>query len=274
MDYYKYEIKVEEEFLELLLAFLSQLPFDTFEETGTGINAYIPAKVTNNALEARLQDLTKQISFNWSKHFIPYQNWNEIWESNFEPIQVGQFCGIRADFHPTFHGVQYEIIINPRMAFGTGHHATTFMMLQMMETAQFQDKKVLDYGCGTGILAIMAAFLGASSIDAIDIEEAAYENTLINVEINKASNIQVFHGTLPQIEGTNYDTILANINRNVILNSLPALYKKLVSGGSLLVSGFVQEDETLLRAEAKKNGFAPDQQLKRADWICLRLIKQ
>lgn len=274
MDYYRYDIKVKEEkSSEVVLAILSQLPFDTFEEHANGIAAYIPATEIDEELELSLNNYSQQFSFSWEKTFIPYQNWNVLWESNFEPIQVEQFCGIRANFHPPFQNVKHEILIQPKMAFGTGHHATTYMMLQMMEKETFQQKKVLDYGCGTGILAIMAAFLGAKAIDAVDIEAAAYENSLENIQINQAPNIQVFHGTLDQIVATNYDCILANINRNVILNSFPALYTKLVPGGSLLVSGFIQEDETLLRTEAQKHGFTTEQQLKRADWICLKLSK-
>lgn len=273
MDYFRFSIIVEEEIKEVVLAFLSQLAFDTFEETTSGIEAFVSAENADEALESSLNVLGQQFSFSWEKHFIPYQNWNELWESNFEPIQVGHFCGIRADFHPPFQQVEYEVVINPKMAFGTGHHATTFMMLQMMEKESFFQKKVLDYGCGTGILAIMASFMGASQVDAVDIEEPAFENTLENIQINQAANIEVFHGTLDQITATNYETILANINRNVILNSLPALYKKLVPGGILLVSGFLAKDEKRLRSEAQEYGFVIDRQLKEADWICLRLLK-
>lgn len=274
MNYYKYSIKVAEDLREVVLAFLSQLPFDTFAEVPEGIEAFIAEKNTKAELEVELNSLASQFSFEWKKEQIPDQNWNALWESNFEPIQVGGFCGIRADFHPPLQEVEYEIIINPKMAFGTGHHATTHMMLQMMEHENFQDKQVLDYGCGTGILAIMAALLGARTIDAVDIEEASYENTLENMRINQVDNIQVFHGTLAQISGTDYDSILANINRNVILESLPALYDKLVSNGNLFVSGFLAKDEKLLRTEAQKHGFIIDRQLSKTDWICLKLLKR
>ena len=273
MDYFKYDITVEVSKREIVLAFLSQLSFDTFEESATGINAFIPANLVNDELENALSGLSQQYSFEWKKEFIPYKNWNAVWESNFEPIQVGNFCGIRADFHPPFAQVAHEIVINPKMAFGTGHHATTFMMLEMMEKEDFTNKKVLDYGCGTGILAIMAAFLGANDIDAVDIEEPAYENTLENIQINKTPNIKVYCGTLDRITATHYDCILANINRNVILDSLFALYEKVKTGGSLFVSGFLKKDEPLLKTKAQQQGFTISSQLEKADWVCIKFLK-
>ena len=228
MDYYKYQINCTSALSEILMAFLGELPFDTFQETPKGIDAFIAVANHKDAIEEEVVELTTRFDFHFEKELIKGQNWNKVWESNFQPIIVGDFCGIRADFHELKTAVQHEIIINPKMAFGTGHHATTFMVIEHMEALDFKDKNVLDFGCGTGILAILAARLKARSIEAVDIELASYENTLENAKINGISGIKCVHGILKDIKGSDFDIILANINRNVILEALPTLYQMLV----------------------------------------------
>ena len=169
--------------------------------------------------------------------------------------------------------IDHELLINPKMAFGTGHHETTFLMMQRMADINFQGKKVLDYGCGTGILAILASKLGANPIDAVDIEEPSYHNTIENAQFNKVENINSIWGTLDHITASNYDIILANINRHVILNSLETLFEKLTINGHLLLSGILEEDGDLVLAAAKNAGFYMYQKHQRGNWLCLWVRK-
>lgn len=273
MNYYKYDIRNQAEHTEILIALLGQYAFDSFQESDHGLEAFVPEKDNTPELESNVKELQAQFAFQFEKVFIPYKNWNEVWESNFQPILIRDFCGIRADFHPTIDTVKHELVINPKMAFGTGHHETTYMVSDLMEVMPFQAAKVLDYGCGTGILAILASRLGAISIDAVDIEQASYENTIENAAINKVENIKCIHGTLDDIKDEGYDIILANINRNVILDSLPALHKKLKIGGKLVISGFIEKDEAIMQAAVLKNRFNIDTRKQRKDWLCYFLTK-
>ena len=272
MDYWKYTFELAEEKREILLAFLSEWPFDSFQETESGIEAFLRAPLKADVAEEAIGALAKQYGAQWAMEEIPYVNWNETWESNFHPIVLDRFCAVRADFHASESKVKYEIIINPKMAFGTGHHDTTWMMMNAMRYHSFAKKKVLDFGCGTGILAILAAKMGATMIDAVDIELPAYENTLENIQINNAFNVQVFHGGLDAILDSRFDFILANINRNVILESLITLYKKLNKGGTLLISGILRQDEVLVLETAVTAGFTVDEKYYRNEWCCIQLL--
>ena len=272
MDSYQYKFTVDQIQQDILLAFLSDLPFDAFEEKEGEILAFCPANQSIPELDANLGNLREQVAFKYEKQLIPYQNWNAVWEENFTPIIVDNFCGIRADFHPSITIVKYEIRINPKMAFGTGHHATTRMMIQMMKDLPMRKGKILDFGSGTGILAILAAKMGALLIDAVDIEKPAYENAIENCQLNDVDVVQVYLGGLEVILDSGYDIILANINRNVILDSLKALYNKLKRSGILLISGILQEDEELVLKAAKEVGFTIDEKKRLDKWSCISLI--
>ena len=275
MNYYVFNILPEQystEQNEILMALLSDLPFDTFEETETGINAYISEALLTKTVENQLTRLGKKQHFNFTKTFIPYENWNVLWESNFEPIQVDDFVAVRAEFHPHTEGVQFDLEINPKMAFGTGHHETTYMMMQQMRDIDFKNKKVLDYGCGTGILAILASKLEAKEIEAVDIDLPAYESTIENSEINNVFNIKAFQGRLDIIKSTQFDVILANINRNVILESLESLKSMLVPKGILVISGFLKEDENVMEEALEKQGLAIHKTLHRGNWLSMYVI--
>lgn len=272
MDSYQYSFSVDRAQQEVLLAFLSTLTFDAFEEKEGEILAFCPANTSIPELEGQLSNLQQQFSFKYEKQLIPYQNWNAVWEENFTPIIVDNFCGIRADFHPSISKVKYEIRINPKMAFGTGHHATTRMMIKMMKDLPMTKAKILDFGSGTGILAILAAKMGALLIDAVDIEKPAYENAIENCQLNDVDAIQVYLGGLEVVLDSGYDIILANINRNVILESLTTLYKKLKRSGVLLISGILQEDEELVLDAAKTEGFTIDEKMRLDKWSCISLI--
>ena len=271
MDYYRYDLKTSAETAEILMAYLSDTPFDTFEENESGIAAFLPANENTEEIEETLQSLTSQFEFSWEKSFIPGQNWNEIWESNFHPVIVGNFCAVRADFHEPISNVQWELVINPKMAFGTGHHETTWQCMAAMEQLPISGAKLLDFGCGTGILAILASKLGAAEIEAVDIENESYLNTLENCAGNKVQNVITRCGTLEDVEGTEFDGIFANINRHIILESLPRLAALLKPNGWLLISGILVSDEALVISEAEKAGFEKAWVTTRGNWICARL---
>lgn len=272
MDYLKYEFQTNPENNEMLIALLGELPFESFEENEHGFDAYLQVKNETPEVDGRVLELKNLFEFTHQKTVIKYQNWNAVWESNFDTIVVRDFCGIRADFHSPLTEVKHEIIINPKMAFGTGHHETTWMMMSMMESFDFEHKEVFDYGCGTGILAILASQLGAKKIDAVDIELPSYENTLENAHINNIENITSIHGTLEKVDNQTYDIILANINRHVILDSFLTLYKMLKPNGTLLISGILKEDEELIKNAALASNFKIEKIAYRNNWICVELM--
>lgn len=272
MDYLKFEFQTNPENNEMLIALLGELPFESFEENENGFDAYVQVKNETPGIQERVLELKNLFEFSHKKTLIKYQNWNAVWESNFDAIVVRDFCGIRADFHDPLTEVKHEIVINPKMAFGTGHHETTWMMMSIMENFDFAEKMVFDYGCGTGILTILASQLGAKNIDAIDIELPSYENTLENARINNIENIKSIHGTLEKVDDQMYDIILANINRHVILDSFSTLNKMLQPNGILLISGILKEDEQLVKNAAEANNFKIEKTEYRNNWICIQLL--
>lgn len=274
MDYFKYTITTNEpETGELLIAFLSDADFDTFEDTPEGFFAYLPAKADKTSAEAQLTALQEQFEFSWSSELIPGQNWNEIWESNFHPVVVGTFCGVRADFHAPNKDVEWDLLINPKMAFGTGHHETTWQCIAAMQNLPISGKTLLDYGCGTGILAILACKLGAKSVEAVDIESESYLNTVENSQANNVQCVIARQGTLDDVQGRDFDGILANINRHVILPSLPELSRMIKPGGWLLVSGILEQDDEIVTKTAQEAGFSKVKQTQRGNWLCIEYIK-
>ncbi|MEZ4988557.1 MAG: 50S ribosomal protein L11 methyltransferase [Saprospiraceae bacterium] len=258
---------------DILLAALADLPFNGFEETDDALIAYLEVKDETDDFTNQLKAIITAQEIPFSREFMPAENWNARWEAAFQPVQVGNFVGVRATFHPPFDQVRFDLLIHPRMAFGTGHHATTYQMMERMGEVDFQGKSVFDYGCGTGILAILAEKLGATDIDAVDIEAPATENTLVNMEANDVSLIQVFTGDLQAVPQRTYDIILANINRNVILASLAALYERTVSGGQLLVSGILQQDEAIVTTTAADAGWQHLLTREKDGWLMIHFNK-
>ena len=274
MNYNAYILTNDQDLNEILIALLAEAPFDTFEENETGITAYLPADKDYEAeAEELLAELSEQFVFTWERTFIKGENWNEIWETNFQPVIVRDFCAVRADFHAPIAGVEYELVINPKMAFGTGHHETTWMCLSALQTLPLQDQTLLDYGCGTGILAIMASKLGAKAIEAVDIESESYLNTIENSKINGVNNVTARLGDITAIEGQLFDGILANINRHIILDSLQRLSELTRPGGWLLISGILLQDETIVTDAAVAVGFDPIEVWKRGNWLCIHLVR-
>lgn len=273
MNYIQFDFLTSDPDLRyILIAQLADLGIESFQEDDT-LQAFLPAEQLTDVLAEAIRCVAEEQGVAYSHKELPAQNWNALWESNFEPIVISDFCGIRADFHNPIPNVRHEILINPQMAFGTGHHETTYMMMDMMSGISFSDRKVLDYGCGTGILAILAAFLGASPIDAVDIERPAYENTLENAQKNNVQQIRVLHGNLESVVDSGYAIILANINRNVILESLPALRSMIQPDGILLVSGILLDDVIQVTKVAEANGFNPVIQEKRGNWAAIQFVR-
>ncbi len=268
LDYLKYQIFSDPAHVEVLIALLSDQPFDTFEETPESLNAYMPAQ--SEAPDDTLDALASQWHFTWTKTLIPGQNWNEDWEKNFQPVRVGTFCGIRALFHQPLEDVVHELVIQPRMAFGTGHHETTWMCVAAMEGLFLKGARVLDYGCGTGILAILAARLGAARVEAVDIESESHDNTLDNAACNAVSDqLTVRCGTIDTVQGGPFDLILANINRNVIIDTLDQMVRLLVPEGQILASGFLEEDWPVMEKAFADRGFQCQSRQLRGRWLAV-----
>jgi len=237
---------------EILVAYLGDIGFETFEESEEGLKAYIPENnFDNNTFEEEVVGKFQSLSYAVST--IQQQNWNEVWEKNFEPIQVGEVY-IRAPFHPQKAGVKYELVIEPKMSFGTGHHSTTSLMIMEMLKTGFRDRTVLDMGCGTSLLAILASKLGAKNILAIDIDDWAVENSIENCTRNHVSNIEVQKGDAALLKDKRFDVILANINRNVLLADMGSYASSLNPGGQILLSGFYEGDVEVIRKCAEQNG--------------------
>ena len=266
-----FEISPIEPCRDILLAYLGELPYDSFIEEEKGLKAYVLTKDFNKAvLEDLCTSLDAQISFEVKD--IQQQNWNAFWESDFEPVMVGDTCGIRANFHEPL-GVEHEIIITPKMSFGTGHHATTFAMMQQMLQMDFSGKRILDIGCGTAVLAILAEKLGAIETQGIDIDEWAYNNALENLQMNMCCNIQITIGGAEKLKGF-FDGILANINRNVLLNDMPQYSAVLKTGGFILLSGFYSEDLKLIKQRALDCSLEYIQHRNKENWVVAQFEKR
>lgn len=268
-SYWAYSFAVVGDEREEFIGVLDDLPMLGFEEKTKHLIAYIDVEDLTEEVIFSIAILSDIHNCTYQREFVPGQNWNEQWEASFKPVQVGNFVGIRAEFHAPFAEVTHDLIIHPRMAFGTGHHATTYLVMERMQELDFNNKSVFDYGCGTGILAILARKLGAQPITAVDIEEAATENTLVNMAANHVNGVEVFTGDISAVPATKNNVILANINRNVILSSLDALYARTVEGGDLLVSGILQQDQTLVDQKAAEEGWQKILTRERDGWLLL-----
>ena len=269
---YNFKINPLQPATEILIAELAEIGFDSFVETDAGLQAYIPKeeKAPNLDSIGILSNPEFDITYNCTE--VAPVNWNETWEKNFDPILIEEQCAIRAPFHPPFD-VTYEIVIEPKMSFGTGHHETTHMMLQHVLNAELKEKVVLDMGCGTGVLAILAAMRGAESVTAIDIDNWSYENSIENVNRNGQGDIEVLQGDAGLLEGRNFNIILANINRNVLLQDLPAYRKALIPpAGELYLSGFYEEDLPLLTDKCRALGLQFSEKLKKGNWVSAKYV--
>ncbi|MBS1574761.1 MAG: 50S ribosomal protein L11 methyltransferase [Bacteroidetes bacterium] len=254
---------------EILIAQLSDIGFDGFEEKENELDAFIP-EVNYNA--DTFHELIKENNLDFTKSIINPKNWNQLWESNFHPVIVDDFVAVRAHFHQPIVNVRHEIVITPKMSFGTGHHATTKMMIKQMEGIDFKARKVFDFGTGTGILAILADKLGAASVTAIDNDEWSINNASENIQKNNCTNITLHLSDRPIINQT-FDIILANITKNIILENLDILHGQMNKNGILLLSGLLEDDEKDIQEAAKKNLLRPALKLKEGNWLCLRFLR-
>jgi ribosomal protein L11 methyltransferase len=267
-DYVQIEFPaIPAELKDILIAELSAQGFEGFEETEDGLKAFITSALYD---EKALQELAGERNAGFNKTIIGETNWNEVWEANFEPVIVDDFVAVRADFHKPVAGVTHEIVVTPKMSFGTGHHATTLMMLQQMREVDFKDKSVLDFGTGTGLLAILAERLGAKKIIAIDNDDWSIENAKENIKNNGCSSIMLQKADSPQMDET-FDIVLANINRNVIVGNFHFLTSQLAMGGTLLLSGILKEDGDVIFHKTDEYSLHIIQTSVRDNWLCFRI---
>ena len=258
---------------EILIALLGEIGYESFQENEKGFCAYIPEKEFNrDKIEEVGGNILSNHHVNYSYRVIREKNWNAVWESNFEPVKITDDCVIRATFH-TPANVPYEILVDPKMAFGTGHHETTWLMAKALLGTEVTGKRVLDMGCGTGILAILASMKGASEVLAVDIDEWAYNNTLENIQLNERGNISVLMGDIDLIKRQHFDLILANINRNILLEHIKYYSKTLNPGGLLFLSGILKEDEIVITKEAEKHAFDRTWITTKNKWIAAGFTK-
>jgi ribosomal protein L11 methyltransferase len=270
MDYKEISIQNDNsELNEILIALLSAAGVEGFEETDHVLKAFLPASDLDEGL---LAETLAPYQVSYTINDIKKTNWNKEWEENFEPVVVEGFCTIRADFHNLKVETPYEIVIMPKMSFGTGHHATTQLMMQMMRDIKFDDKKVLDFGTGTGILAILAKMLYAREVLAIDNDEWSVENAKENIEKNGQNDITVQQGSLELVKAR-YDVVLANINRNILLSYMQQLYDITTDAGKVLMSGILQEDKDIIVEAAKKHGFSLEESKTEKNWVALSFSK-
>lgn len=269
MDFIEVTVKASPEFAEILVAELAEVGYDTFQETDEGFCAYITeGQYSEQHLQEILDRYAELVPVAHQSQKIEHQNWNEEWEKHFEPLLIGEVCSVRASFHPRPADVAHDIIINPKMSFGTGHHETTSLMIENQLAVAHQGKRVLDMGCGTGILAILACKLGAKAVLAVDIEDWTAENARENADLNGCGKIEIRHGNLSAIEEEEaFHLILANINRNVLLEDIPAYSQLLLPEGILILSGFYTEDLDQIRARTEQHGLAFESVRTKNNWV-------
>lgn len=253
----------------ILIAQLSDIGFDGFEETETSLKAFIPVEQFD---ESFIQEISSDHQINFSRTFIEETNWNQVWESNFDPVIVDDFVAVRAEFHAPIKGVEHEIVITPKMSFGTGHHATTHMMMQQMRQIDFTGKTVFDFGTGTGVLAILAEKLGASKIIAIDNDDWSIANAAENIERNGCRAIELLKADEIAVDNS-FDIILANINKNVILQNYSELVSRLTKNGTLLLSGLLPEDKDDVFRRNSEYSLQIIQVDVRSNWLCIKLSR-
>ena len=272
--YVEYDFKVEprQPASDILIAELGEVGFESFVENEDGVLAYIQKADWSDTIlkDIRILD-NSNFKIDFSLKEIEQENWNSTWEQNFEPIQVGNQCVVRAPFHerPT---TQYDIVIEPKMSFGTGHHETTHMMLQFILDHDFEHKSVLDMGSGTGVLAILAAMKGASHIDAIDIDNWCYVNAKENVVRNSCAHINVREGDSSLLGSSKYDIILANINRNILLEDLPRYVDCLKKDGQLFLSGFYSDDIPAISAKCRELNLEFEKNIEKNNWVAVKYV--
>jgi ribosomal protein L11 methyltransferase len=276
MDFVELRITTSRDLADILIAELGEIGFDTFQETDEGFNAYIGEAEFD---EAEVKEIIQKYSFlviaRYQVGKVPKENWNQTWETNYHPIEIPGRCRVRASFHEADASFPLEIVINPKMSFGTGHHSTTYLRMELLLDTDVKGKSVFDFGTGTGILAILAAKLGATQIDASDIDEWCIENGMENFAINDYDGIKIQLGTVKEVKKKpSYDLILANINRNVLLEEMPDYVSVLPIGGLLYLSGFYEEDLPVIEEKANSLGLKRTGYRVRDNWTAVSFEKK
>jgi ribosomal protein L11 methyltransferase len=278
MNYLEVHFYIEpyEEYISDVLAEeLGELGFESFMPNEEALNAYIPEnKFDESKLKELMADFPFEATIEYKYTQIESKNWNEEWEKHFfEPIVIGNECVIHSSFHQNVPKATYDIIIDPKMAFGTGHHETTSLVIAEILNMDIKGKTLLDMGCGTAVLAILAAMRDAKNVLAIDIDTWCTENSIENIAMNKISGIDVKLGDAQLLSGLHFDIILANINRNILLADMEQYAACLTSGGELYMSGFYKDDIPLIEAEATNNGFKLIDFKEKNNWVVVKTIK-
>ena len=279
MEYSEVSFSIEpfEEYVaDVLASVLGEIGFDSFVPTVEGVDAYIISKDFNETnLKNLLDDFPIEASIDYKVTQIESKNWNEEWEKHyFQPIIIGNECVIHSSFHKEIPKMKYDIVIDPKMAFGTGHHETTSLVIGQLLKMDLEGKKVLDMGCGTAVLAILAVMRGAKELVAIDIDTWCTENSLENIAINKIEGIEVLLGGAELLEGKHFDIVLANINRNILLADIDKYSACLSGGGELYMSGFYVDDIPLIEAEANLNGLKLMDYAEKNNWAVVKTVKE
>jgi len=275
MDYIEVEIQYPGSTdPDILVALLADLDFESFSESEGALQGYIREELYRQAeVEECLRRMKEDYGVRYALRKIPSQNWNRVWESAYEPVVVAGKCRVRAPFHEPDPGMDYEIVIEPKMSFGTAHHETTSLMLEMLMEEDPAGMKILDMGCGTGVLSILAHLMGASEVAAVDNDEWAYENALENVARNNAATVTVIRGDAGSIPRAEYDMVIANINRNVLISDMASYAAVLKPGGILLMSGFYEDDLGLIREAAGKQSVRYVNHKSANRWVGARFVK-
>ena len=259
---------------DMFMELLGEIGFDSFMDTDDGFDAYCQEPLLN---EEELNDILQMEQFAnvklIKKELIPDQDWNATWEASYEPVIINEFCRIRAPFHKVEGSYKYDLIIEPKMSFGTAHHETTSQIIELMLQSDFSGLNLLDMGSGTGVLAILAKKLGSATTVAIDNDEWAYRNALDNIRLNDENEIIVELGDASSLNDRQFDVILANINRNILLRDMKEYVKCLVDGGKIFFSGFYEEDLVLIKKEAERLGLTYSNHVTKNNWTAAVFVK-
>ena len=278
MDFVQVNFSIEpyEEYVaDVLASELGEIGFDSFVQVNNGLEAFVPANLFNeNQITELLDNFVFEVTIDYKVTQIETKNWNEEWEKHyFEPIVIGNECVIHSSFHKNVPVAKYDIVIDPKMAFGTGHHETTSLVIGELLTMDLKGKTLLDMGCGTAVLAILAAMRGAVDIIAIDIDKWCTDNSIENIELNHVTGIDVRLGGAELLKDLHFDIVLANINRNILLADMEMYANCLSVGGELYMSGFYKEDIVLIEAEANRNGLKLIDFKSKNNWVVVKTVK-
>lgn len=276
MEYTEVDIRLKEvnPFVDIIVARLNEIDFESYSEDENGVKAYVQTQLLDeNAVKEIISEASKLCELTFSISKVKQENWNQKWESTFEPVVINDKCVIRAHFHQPIHDVDFEIIITPKMSFGTGHHETTVLVMNEMFSLDFNNKSVLDMGCGTGVLAILASKLGANSLVGIDFDEWAVKNAEENSVVNSIDNIKYIHGDSDAISDANFDIIIANINRNIILQDIEKYVGAMNEKSEIIFSGFLKEDIPLILDKSDQLGLDLVVSKNKNKWQMLHLKK-